>query len=89
MLARHLEIGDTIAVFSPSSPATKTAEKRYHRGKAFLEEKGEEVMGECKIPVLAQFDCCHTHPMLTMPIGCQVELDSEHQKVTLLERALL
>lgn len=49
----------------------------------------EEVMGECKIPVLAQFDCCHTHPMLTMPIGCQVELDSEHQKVTLLERALL
>lgn len=49
----------------------------------------EEVMGGCKIPVLAQFDCCHTHPMLTLPIGCQVELDSERQKVTLLERPLL
>ncbi len=44
-----------------------------------------EVLGETNIPILADFDCCHTHPMLTMPIGCEVELDSENKKVTILE----
>lgn len=44
-----------------------------------------EVMGNCNIPILADFDCCHTHPMFTMPIGCQVMLDTENKKVTLLE----
>ena len=47
-----------------------------------------EVMGEPKIPVLAQFDCCHTHPMLTMPLGCRVRLDATRQKVELLEDPL-
>lgn len=47
-----------------------------------------EVMGEPKIPVLAQFDCCHTHPMLTMPLGCRVRLDASEQKVELLEDPL-
>lgn len=37
MLVPKLKLGDTIAVFSPSSPATVTAAARYHRGKAFLE----------------------------------------------------
>lgn len=45
-----------------------------------------EVLGDCPIPILAEFDCCHTHPMFTMPIGCQVELDATNQHVTLLER---
>lgn len=44
-----------------------------------------EVLGEPSIPILADFDCCHTHPMLTMPIGCQVELDATNKTVTLLE----
>lgn len=44
-----------------------------------------EVMGECQIPFLAEFDCCHTHPMFTMPIGCQVELDATNKRITLLE----
>ena len=44
-----------------------------------------EVMGEPAIPILAEFDCCHTHPMFTMPIGCRVRLDAEKQTVTLLE----
>ena len=44
-----------------------------------------EVLDGCKIPFLAEFDCCHTHPMFTMPIGCQVELDTEHKRVELLE----
>ena len=45
----------------------------------------KEVMGEVSFPVLAQFDCCHTHPMLTLPIGCMAELDGGRQKLTLLE----
>lgn len=44
-----------------------------------------EVMGEVDFPVLAQFDCCHTHPMLTLPIGCRVRLDAGAQKLMLLE----
>ncbi|WP_226577408.1 S66 peptidase family protein [Halobacillus litoralis] len=37
---RPLKKGDTIGLFTPSSPATVTAEERYKRGKRFLEEKG-------------------------------------------------
>lgn len=43
-----------------------------------------EVMGDVDFPVLVNFDCCHTHPMLTMPIGSEVELDADNQRVTLL-----
>ena len=49
----------------------------------------QEVLGDCPIPVLAEFDCCHTHPMLTMPLGCRLELDADRQKVTLLENPVL
>ena len=48
-----------------------------------------EVLGEPAIPILADFDCCHTHPMLTMPIGCQVSLNASEKTVTLLESPLL
>lgn len=48
----------------------------------------KEVLGDTELPVLAEFDCCHTHPMLTMPIGCQVELDTVNRKVSLLEDPL-
>ena len=46
----------------------------------------KEVMRGFDIPVLAEFDCCHTHPMLTLPIGCTVQLDATNQKVALKER---
>lgn len=42
-----------------------------------------EVMGNVPFPVLAQFDCCHTHPMLTLPIGCKAILDADAQQLTL------
>jgi len=42
-----------------------------------------EVMGNVSFPVLAQFDCCHTHPMLTLPIGCKAILDADAQQLTL------
>ena len=44
-----------------------------------------EVLGDVDFPILAEFDCCHTHPMLTMPIGCRVRLDAGEKRVTLLE----
>lgn len=48
----------------------------------------KEVIGNIDIPVLAEYDCCHTHPMLTLPIGCKVRLDADLQRVTLLESPL-
>jgi muramoyltetrapeptide carboxypeptidase LdcA involved in peptidoglycan recycling len=42
-----------------------------------------EVMGRVNFPVLADFDCCHTHPMLTLPIGVQAELDATNKRVRL------
>lgn len=47
-----------------------------------------EVIGTPQIPILADFDCCHTHPMLTMPIGCNVMLDTTNKKVVLMESPL-
>lgn len=47
-----------------------------------------EVLGDCNIPFLAEFDCCHTHPMFTLPIGCEVELDVTNKQLTLIENPL-
>lgn len=44
----------------------------------------EEVIGNTSIPVLAEFDCCHTHPMLTVPIGSYVCLDADRRQLTIL-----
>ncbi|MEX6587548.1 S66 family peptidase [Paraclostridium bifermentans] len=44
-----------------------------------------EVLGYKKIPFLAEFDCCHTHPMITLPIGCKVELDATNKSVSIIE----
>lgn len=49
----------------------------------------QEVLGNSSIPLLAEFDCCHTHPIFTMPIGCRVELNATDKTVTLLEEPLL
>lgn len=43
LLARPLKQGDTIGFFSPSSPATVFAPKRFERAKAFLVSKGFKV----------------------------------------------
>lgn len=47
-----------------------------------------EVLKDTEIPILADFDCCHTHPMLTLPIGCEILLDASGKKVKLLEDPL-
>ncbi len=49
----------------------------------------QEVLAGKDIPLLADFDCCHTHPMLTLPIGCQVELNTKERKVTVLEGGVI
>lgn len=45
-----------------------------------------EVLGEREIPFIADFDCCHTHPMLTLPIGAEIRLDATNKKVSMVER---
>jgi len=44
-----------------------------------------EVLGNKKLPFIADFDCCHTHPMMTLPIGCEIELDARNKKVSIIE----
>ncbi|MGS3177181.1 S66 family peptidase [Aeromonas sanarellii] len=44
-----------------------------------------EVVGEPDFPILAEFDCAHTHPMLTVPLGIEVELDLDRQRLSLCE----
>jgi len=43
-LLKKLQIGDKIGIFSPSYPATVLAEKRFIRAKAFLQQKGFEIV---------------------------------------------
>ena len=45
----------------------------------------KEVIGNTKIPILAEFDCCHTHPMISLPIGIPVRLDATSQTLSLLD----
>lgn len=44
-----------------------------------------EVLGSNSIPILAEFDCCHTHPMLTLPLGCEFVLDASAKTLSLSE----
>jgi len=44
-----------------------------------------EVLGDKKLPFIAEFDCCHTHPIMTLPIGCEIELDATKKTVTIIK----
>ena len=44
-----------------------------------------EVLGDKKIPFIADIDCCHTHPMFTLPIGCKIELNATEKKILMIE----
>ncbi|WP_243096876.1 S66 family peptidase [Thermohalobacter berrensis] len=46
----------------------------------------QEVLEEKDIPFLAEFDCSHTHPMFTLPIGSKIELDATNKKVSILDK---
>lgn len=43
-----------------------------------------EVIGKPTCPILAEYDCSHTHPMITLPIGSTVHLDATKQQLTIL-----
>ncbi|MCT4634125.1 MAG: LD-carboxypeptidase [Firmicutes bacterium] len=43
-----------------------------------------EVMKGIEIPFLAEFDCSHTHPMMTLPLGVTVELDASNKTVKII-----
>lgn len=45
----------------------------------------QEVLGDQAMPIVNGFDCCHTHPMLTLPIGIEVGIDFENGQVSLQE----
>ncbi|PRD13665.1 S66 family peptidase [Pantoea coffeiphila] len=36
-----------------------------------------EVLGNKPLPLIDGFDCCHTHPMLTLPLGIPLSIDFE------------
>jgi muramoyltetrapeptide carboxypeptidase LdcA involved in peptidoglycan recycling len=44
-----------------------------------------EVLGDRDLPIIADFDCCHTHPMLILPIGVRVSIDADKQEISILE----
>jgi muramoyltetrapeptide carboxypeptidase len=44
-----------------------------------------EIIGDPPFPILADFDCAHTHPMLTLPLGVVAELDLAVPSLTLCE----
>lgn len=37
------------------------------------------------IPILAEVDCCHTHPLHAMPLGLQVKVDATKKHISFLE----
>ena len=40
-----------------------------------------EVLDDIQLPILADFDCCHTHPMLTVPIGVEMTIDFDTEQI--------
>lgn len=40
-----------------------------------------EVLGKQQIPILADVDCSHTHPMMTLPLGANVTVDTVQQSI--------
>ena len=44
-----------------------------------------EVLNGQKIPIVNGFDSCHTHPMVTVPLGLRVCVDFDRQQVEVVE----
>ena len=43
-----------------------------------------EVIAGYDIPIIYDFDCCHTHPLLTIPIGSRIRIDFNQEFVELI-----
>ncbi len=44
-----------------------------------------ELLDGNPIPILAEVDCCHTHPLHPLPIGLRVKVDATNKRILLLE----
>ncbi len=44
-----------------------------------------DVLHRQELPIVNGFDSCHTHPMLTMPLGLGVTVDFERARVSVTE----
>lgn len=44
-----------------------------------------EVLDGRQLPILAEIDCCHTIPMLTLPIGGILRMDAEKQEIAIIK----
>lgn len=43
-----------------------------------------EIIGNPRFPVLADVDCGHTVPIITLPIGAEIEMNAEKKEITVL-----
>ncbi len=48
----------------------------------------QEVLNGQQLPIVNNVDCAHTHPMITMPIGCHFNVDFDRKELSLLEQAV-
>ena len=48
-----------------------------------------EVLDGQTLPLVDGFDCCHTHPMLTVPLGAQLTIDFDRQQVAIVAPYLI
>jgi len=44
-----------------------------------------EVLDGQELPIVSGFDSCHTHPMLTLPLGLQVTIEFDREEVSVTE----
>ncbi|MGE7113007.1 hypothetical protein [Lysinibacillus sp. NPDC047702] len=92
-----------IGIFSPSAPASVNAYSRFQISGINLGKhecyddlgtmrKPYEILLEqldgTNIPILAEVDICHTHPMHPIAIGKKVRLDATAQKIYCIEKWL-
>ncbi|QGG51666.1 S66 family peptidase [Lysinibacillus pakistanensis] len=44
-----------------------------------------EVLDGNNIPIIAEVDCCHTHPLHAIPIGLRIRVDASKKQISFLE----
>lgn len=76
---------DEISGLVVSKPENYDQSNSQFDGKALY----KEILADKKYPIIWNFDCGHTHPSITLPIGCKVFISAGEQvKVILRESAV-
>ena len=85
---RHLSACRQIGLFDEISGMVVGENKlKELESELSLEEVLLDVTEGCRFPILADVDCGHTDPMLTLPIGVRARLDSKEDLFALVEAA--